>query len=156
MGTSLGEGILDEIADSLFIGIIPTQWKEMKVVMIPKTGKDTTRAKAWRPINLINRIGKIGKKEVAGRLQAGGLLHPIQFGSVKRKSGMDAVVRVVTKAQRILARGGGAGAVMEDVKGAFNIVKRGRLIEQLRTTEGGTKWVQWVENFMNERTFSVE
>ena len=41
---------------------------------------------------------------------------------------MDAVVRVVTKAQRTLARGGGAGAVMEDVKGVFKIVRRKKLI----------------------------
>ena len=54
---------------------------------------------------------------VAGWLQVAGLLHPLHFGSVKGRSAMHAVVRVVTKAQRALARGGGAGAVMEDVKG---------------------------------------
>ncbi len=73
----------------------------------------------------------------------------VQFKKKKKK-------RVVKNAQRTLARGGGAGAVMEDVKGTSNIVKRGRLIEQLKTTEGGTKRVQWVEISMHERTFSVE
>ena len=72
----------------------------MKLLSL-KPGKDTTRAKAWRPINLINCIGKIGEKVVAGRLQAARLLHPLQFSSVKEKSAMDVVVRVVTKVQRI-------------------------------------------------------
>ena len=66
------------------------------------------------------------------REEEAGLLHPLQFGSVKGRSAMSAVVRVVIKAQRASARGGGAGVVMEDVKVAFNTVKRKRLVEQLR------------------------
>ena len=69
---------------------------------------------------------------------------------------MDAVVRVVTRAQRTLAREGEAGAVMETVKGAFNIVKRKRPIEQLASTTGGRKWRTWVENYMGNRTFTVQ
>ena len=145
-----------EVADSLYTGIIPKPWREMKVVMIPKPGKDHKLAKAWRPINLINCIGKIGEKVVANRLQEAGLLHTLQFGSVKERSAMDAVVRVVTRAQRTLARGGGAGAVMEDVKGAFNIVKRKKLLMQMESTVGGRKWKTWVKNFMEKRTFIVE
>ena len=49
---------------------------------------------------------------------------------------MDAVVRVVTREQRTLARGGGAGAVMENVKVAFNIVRRKKMIQQMETTAG--------------------
>ncbi len=68
---------------------------------------------------------------VANRLQDAGLLIELQFGLVKRKSAMDAVLRVVTREQRTLARGGGAGAVMEDVKRTFNIVRIKKLIQQM-------------------------
>ena len=100
LATPLGEALLDEVADSLYTGEIPNVWREMKVVMIPKPGKDHQQAKAWRPINLINCIGKIGEKVVANRLQEAGLLHDLQFGSVKERSSIDAIVRVVTRAQR--------------------------------------------------------
>ena len=46
--------------------------------------------------------------------------------------------------------------MMEDVKQAFNIVKRKRLMEQLETTAGGRKLRNWVESFMGKRTFTVE
>ena len=46
--------------------------------------------------------------------------------------------------------------MMEDVKGAFNIVKRKRLIKQLARTVGGRKWRTWVESFMGKRAFTVE
>jgi len=42
--------------------------------MIPKRGKDHSKTKGCRPINLINCIGKLGEKVVADRLQESGLL----------------------------------------------------------------------------------
>ena len=69
---------------------------------------------------------------------------------------MDAVARVVTRAQRTLARGEVAGAVMEDVKGVFNIVRRKKLIQQMETKAGGRKCISWVKRFMGKRNFIVE
>ena len=45
---------------------------------------------------------------------------------------------------------------MEDVKGAFNIVKSRRLLEQLESTDRGSEWMTWVKNFMDKREFTVE
>ena len=148
--------LLNEVPDSLYSQKIPSEWRQMKVVMILKPGNGHRQAKGWRPINLINCLGKVGEKVVAGRLQEAGLLHPLQFGSIKGRSAMDAVVRVVTEAQKTLVRGGSAGAVMEDVKGAFNIVRRRRLLEQFGSTDRGSKWVTWVKNFMDKRESTVE
>ena len=66
VGTTLREGLLNEVADSLFTGTIPAEWREMKVVMTPKAGKGHSRAKAWRPNNLIICVGKIGKRWLQG------------------------------------------------------------------------------------------
>ena len=46
-----------------------------KVVFIPKPNKDHKAAKDWRPINLINCIGKLAEEVVADELQEPGLLH---------------------------------------------------------------------------------
>lgn len=35
--------------------------REMQVVMIPKPGKDTGKVKGWRPILLVNTVGKLGE-----------------------------------------------------------------------------------------------
>ncbi len=37
LNTPLREGLINKIADSLYSGIIPKAWREMKVVRIPKT-----------------------------------------------------------------------------------------------------------------------
>jgi len=109
MGTKLGDELMKEVARNLASGKIPKEWQNSKVVMIPKLGKDHNKTKGWRPINLINCIGKLGEKVVANRLQESGLLHKHQFGLVKRRSATEAVLRVVTKAQRCMARGEAVG-----------------------------------------------
>ena len=40
LATPLGEALLDEVVDSLYTGEIPNVWRKMKVVKIPKPGKD--------------------------------------------------------------------------------------------------------------------
>ena len=79
------------------------------MVFIPKLGKDHTQLKAWRPITLINCIGKLGEKVVVEELQQANLLHRHQFGSVKGRSAIDAVFREVTRVPRCLSNKGSAG-----------------------------------------------
>ena len=67
--TRLGKEQVALIVDHLESGLIPERWKEMKIVIIPKPGRDLTQTKNWRPINLINCVGKIGEKVVADCLQ---------------------------------------------------------------------------------------
>ena len=57
----------------------------MRVVLIPKPGRDLTQTKNWRPLNLINCVGKLGEKVVADRIQQEGssILHHQQYASVR-------------------------------------------------------------------------
>ena len=60
----LGDKIMETVAIELARGTIPREWQESKVVFIPKPGKDNIQLKGWRPITLINCIGKLGEKVV--------------------------------------------------------------------------------------------
>ena len=107
--TLLGENLMEQVADNLLEGRIPKEWQKSKVVFIPKPKRDLTLLKAWRPITLINCIGKLGKKVVADELQGAGLVHKHQFEIVKGRSVIDAAFREVTRVQRCLSAGGKAG-----------------------------------------------
>ena len=97
--TTLGSALMLQVATSLSTGSVPMEWQQSKVVFIPKPGKDHTQLKSWRSITLINCIGKLGEKVVADKLQEAGLLHGLQFGSVKNRSAIDTVFREVTRVQ---------------------------------------------------------
>jgi len=64
-------------------------------MIIPKPGKkDYNIPKVFRPIVLLNTLGKLFKKAIANRLQWEAacfkLLHPCQFGGVQQNSTKDA------------------------------------------------------------------
>ena len=49
-------------------GYFPNAWKQAKVVMLPKPGKDLTKPTSYRPISLLPAMGKIFERIVASRL----------------------------------------------------------------------------------------
>ena len=76
-------------------GIWPMWFKESLSVIIPKPNKpDYSISKAYRPIALLNTLGKLLTKILANRLQhdaaAFGLLHPGQFGGIQKHATIDA------------------------------------------------------------------
>ena len=77
----LEDTLFEQIAKELSNGTMPGEWQACTVIMIPKPGKDYLKARAWRPINLINCVGKLVAKVVANDLQqVVGLFHRHQFG----------------------------------------------------------------------------
>ena len=109
--TRLSRDLVDKVVDNLVYGVIPPVWREMRVVFIPKPGRDLTLTKSWRPLNFINCVGKLGEKVVADRIQDYGkdLFHHLQFGSVRGRSAVDILYRSVVRARRCLDAGGGVG-----------------------------------------------
>ena len=70
-GTTLGKALLEDISQVAEVGTrtrIPEDWRKMKMVMIPKPGKDHTMVKGWRPIVLANTVGKLAEKVIAEEL----------------------------------------------------------------------------------------
>ena len=107
--TILGEKLIEEVDRNLIQGIIPREWQNSKVVMIPKLRKNHEKTKGWRPINLISCISKLEVKVVADVYQGCRLLHKHQFKSVKSRLAIETALRTVTRGQRCLAKRGAVG-----------------------------------------------
>ena len=109
--TRLGRELIEDIARGLMSGEGPECWREMRMVLIPKPGKDLTMTKNWRPLNLINCMGKLAEKVVADRIQEQGdcLFHHVQCGLVKGRSTIDILYKSVREARDCLFSGGADG-----------------------------------------------
>ena len=82
-------------------GVWPTWFKQSTCVIIPKPNKPRYNVpKAFRPISLLNTIGKLLTKIIATRLQFDCLkydiLHPGQCGGVKKHATIDAGVTLAS------------------------------------------------------------
>ena len=78
-----------------FSGTWPTHFKDSFSVIIPKPNKpDYSIPKAYRPIALLNTLGKLLTKILANRLQHDaaehGILHRDQYGGIQGHSTIDA------------------------------------------------------------------
>lgn len=152
----LGVEVL-EVVGSLRRGYIPDQWRNMRVVRIPKPGQDLTQTKNWSLLNLINCIGKLGEKVVAGRIRDEGssILHHQQYGSVRSRSAVDVLYKSVVTARQWLESGGSVEWACWDIKGGFQNVRSTEVLHRLGCCGSLRCWLWWLERLMSWREFEV-
>ena len=129
----------------------------MRVVFIPKPGRDLRQPGNWRPLNLINCVGKFEEKVVADRLQDCGdeLFHHLQFGSVRGRSATDMLYKAVTTAREVLDGGGSVGWGFWDVKGGFQNVLGEEVLGSVSAVGDCKRWCKWLGAFLGPRKFEV-
>ena len=83
----------------MFNGYCPLAWRRMKVVFIPKQGKNTyNEAKSYRPITLSSFVLKTMEKIVQWNIEESGALQmPGQHGFTPGKSTETAISIVLEK-----------------------------------------------------------
>ncbi|XP_032690139.1 uncharacterized protein LOC116853267 [Odontomachus brunneus] len=97
--------------------VFPQRWKEAKLVLLHKVGKPVELPSAYRPICLLDEVGKMLERIIADRLVRqlrGGSpdLSEAQFGFREDKSTVDAIRQVRALVEQRVAEGGGVdGAV---------------------------------------------
>ena len=84
-----------------------------------------------------------------------GLFHKGQYGGIKGRSAIEAMMRALTRAQRAMARGGQVVWLMEGVKGGFNNVLGQEVLDAVaKSCKKG--WCKWLSHFFQPRIFEVE
>jgi len=129
---------------------MPEEWRDMKMVMIPKPGKYHTAVKGWRPIVLANTVGKLAEKIVAQELQKHDeLWHERAVAGRKGRGAIDSVV-----AMAMIAEQHPEGEIIgRDARSAFNTVRRDYAGYVLRNHE----WLwRWILDWLGPRTLAVE
>ena len=124
-------------------GTFPREWKRQKLVLLPKAGKLPGDPSAYRPICLLDTIGKVLERIVQSRLtqfsEGERPLSEHQFGFRKARSTLDAIDMVVSIAREATAGKRWKGGTMKycviitlDVKNAFNTANWGQIMRALQ------------------------
>ena len=154
----LGAHLTSVFNQSLNLGHCPAHFRCSTTVVLRKPGKDDyTVPKAYRPIALLNTIGKIMDAVLARRLsylvETENVLPNSHMGGRKKRStehGLHAIIEKIYAAWNT-AEGQVASLLLLDVSGAFDNVSHQRLLHNLRTRKVDEKLVRWIASFLSNR-----
>nr|CAI5850898.1 unnamed protein product [Callosobruchus analis] len=136
---------------------LPEAWKKAKVVLISKGGKPPELASSYRPICLLDTIGKLFEAMVRRRLEieleALGDLSANQFGFRRGRSTIDAVEKVLEIAER--ANDKWCVLVTLDVRNAFNTASWAVIIQELGHRGISNYLINLVSSYFKERTIQI-
>jgi hypothetical protein len=136
------------------MGYHPHLWRTSCTVVIPKPNKDKHEVRAYRPIALLNTMGKVVEKIVQRRLAylTEDSLPPNQYGARHGFSAPDAVTKLV---QDITSTRQFTSSMMIDIQGAFDNVHKDTLLDILKKLKLPSTAIRWVYHFMSERSTSL-
>ncbi|XP_076324219.1 uncharacterized protein LOC143232530 [Tachypleus tridentatus] len=146
---------------SFYSGYYPPSCKSaiIKVIHVPKTNPASSNPKDYRPISLINNIGKLLKKILATRitwyLESEELLSEIQNASRKNRQTADHLVPLTESVTQGFNRNHTTVGLFLDVKQAFDSVWHQGLKFKLLQFDLPPTLTRWIASFLDNRTAKV-
>jgi ribonuclease HI len=143
----------------LMIGHYPAPFKHSTTVVIPKPNKkDYSLPSSFRPIQLLECLGKVLDKIVARRIQFDvaclGIVPTTQFGGRLHSCTTDAGLTLVQDIHDAWSRKQKATALFFDISGFYNFVNHDGLVARLQHYGFDESTVRFVESFLRGRTTS--
>jgi hypothetical protein len=137
----------------------PPVWKHARVISMLKPRKDPALPSSYRPISLLDTIGKVFEKvllsrilsEVSGR----GLLRDEQFGFRPKHSTSLQLARLVERVSRNLGEKRFTGAIFLDVAKAFATVWVDGLAYKLMALNFSSYLVKTIQFYLRSQTFEA-
>jgi hypothetical protein len=149
-----GDGLLNIVNTSLRVGGVPDAWKCSTVTPVPKI-TDPTNPSHLRPINMLPIYEKILEiavhKQISQYFETNELLYKYQSGFRKNMSTEDALQLVISNWRNYLNNKNIVGAVMLDLKRAFETIDRKILLDKLRVYGIGNTVLRWFESYLTNR-----
>ena len=148
--------ITSMVYHAIRLGYHPVEWKRARGILLQKGGKrDFGLVRSYRVISLLNCMGKVVEKVVANELslycENYSKLHPGQMGGRRERSAIDAVATLVHTVHEKWEEKKLAVALFMDVKGAFDHVSKGQLLNRMIELNIDDDLVNWTGSFLTDR-----
>jgi hypothetical protein len=137
----------------------PASWKHARVFSILKPGKDPALPSSYRPISLLDTIGKLFEKillcMILHEVSERGLLRYEQFGFRLKHSTALQLTRLVGRVSKNFDENRLTGAVFLDVAKAFDTVGVDGLLYKLTVPNFPSYLVKTISSYLSSRTFKA-
>ena len=143
----------------MLIGYFPKQWRDAKVIMLQKPGKDHTSPKNYRPISLLPAISKVFERLISMRLveflEQNNLLNKYQAGYRKGRSTQEHIIRLAQQVYNGFKNQQCTYAIFLDCEAAFDAVWTDGLMYKLYQFNLPKNFLRLLCSFLKERTLKV-
>jgi hypothetical protein len=116
----------------------PVKWKEANLLLMSRLGKKPDDPSGYRPLCMLNTIGKLLKKIIARHLnrhlEETKALTDAQYGFRQKKSTVNAISILLTIVNESNRKGDVVGMLTLDVKNAFNSGRWTKISKVLKNT----------------------
>lgn len=159
---------LPPVANEYLLGIynsiyiynkFPLAWKTATILPIHKQGKSKTNISSYRPISLTCTMCKLLEKVISRRLtwclERKQLLTNIQSGFRQNRSTHDNIITLESEITEAFLSQQKLLAVSIDIEKAFDMTWRHNIFKQLSEWHITGNILNYIRNFLTERTFEV-
>ena len=144
----------------LLLGHHPHQWREATVAVVPKPNRtDPSLPKNYRPISLLECLGKLLEKVISSRIlydiNRYELVPTTQFGGRNASSTVDAGLCLQHDICTAHASGLVCASLLFDISGFFDNINHQRLIATFKDLGFAIELVNWLKSFLSNRHASL-
>ena len=154
-----GQVLLPILNAALSLAYFPKAWKKASVIPLPKPDKDLSLVSSWRPICLLNTLGKVLERVLQRRLysflEEHGCLVDQQFGFRRARSTESALTWFAEDIIRAFNSHSQIGAVSLDLTAAFDTVPHPILMYRLGQLNIPAYLWSMVDSFLVEREATI-
>lgn len=144
----------------LKLSYFPDAWKVAVIVMIPKPNKDHTLVDNYRPISLLNTLGKLFERVIASKMEdwiiQNKILVNYQSGFRRRFQTKDQIFRLIQSCLAGFNRCHKIGTVFIDIQKAFDSVWHAGLLHKLDKLKIPSYLGKIIQCYLNNRKFMVK
>ncbi|UYV63114.1 hypothetical protein LAZ67_2003174 [Cordylochernes scorpioides] len=162
-GPSLQFLLAELFTKCLRIGHFPRQWKEGRLILLPKSSNSaTSQLEKYRPITLLNTMAKVFERCILARLQRLADRHGWFFedqyktvlGTVNGRSAEDELASITQLIEERQAHWRKTLVISSDISKAFDTVWRPAIIQNLERLNCSESITCLVKSFLKDRTVS--
>lgn len=141
-------------------GDIPTSLKHSILIPVLKQDKDPHNVSSYRPIALTSCFAKILERVIKYRLQwfveKKGIFPPFMSGFRAKRNVLDNIILLENTVQRSINVGEYTLVVFLDIEKAYDRLNIKGLMYKLAINDISGNMLQFLDNFLKERTFQVK
>lgn len=137
----------------LSTGYYPHRWKLGECIFLHKSGKNSRLASSYRPITLLNTMGKICERlmyEIVLR-ETRHLIPEYQHGFTRKRGTGTQILRTVSKITRELEDGNSVAMISTDLSKAFDSINHKALVYKLHVAGIKNSVIRMIYHYLTDR-----